>query len=183
MCYPLSVMKKMFFVFGFLFVGAGCVPVAVEPPVSTSADDSALWIVSEVTSKEIRYVLVEWLTGNEAVQAARADGVECGENQACLPSGYYLRYPNGREDIGTWILGDTSSIAVQLICNTESCTPDNPLESNYKTMTFAKYTQVDQLCRNNPFECPYYSIGTEAFFDVQFSEDGMLASMIQRYVP
>ncbi len=174
----------MLLVFSFLLVGAGCVPVAAEPPASVSADDSALWIVSGVTSKEIQYAPLEWLTGDEAVQAARADGRECGTDQACMPNGYYLRYPNGEGNMSTWTLGDTSSITVQLICNTESCTPDNPRENAYKTMTFAEYNVATQSCRDNLLECPYYSIGTEMnFFDVQFSEDGVLTSMIQRYVP
>lgn len=160
-------MKKVFLACGLFFMDAGCVSTSVDAPMSLSADDSVLWSVSKVTSGEIQYTPIEWLIGDEAVQAARADGIECEEDQACLPNGYYLRYPNGEGHTSTWTLGDTSSITVQLICNTESCTPDNPRENGYKTMNFSKYNTATQSCRDNPLECPYYSIGAGAdFFDV-----------------
>lgn len=181
-------MKKMLICAALLLMGAGCTsasgvsPQRAEP--STTPASSELWIVSGVNAQEIAYTPIDWLTGDEARAEAQKDGIECGDNQACLPNGYYLKYRDGVDaDPRTWTLGDTSNITVKLICNSEDCTPDNPQENGFVSMSYEAYLQAAQGCFADPFTCPYYGIAADMqFFNVTFN-NGVISSLEERYVP
>lgn len=176
--------------------GAGCAQnnISLES-IQTSASESTssapnlvrpsdanteLWIVQEVSADQITYVPIEWFTGDQALTEARKDGCEDG----CAPNGFYWRYQGGDKMSKMWLLGDTSSIRVKLICNRGDCYPDNPSVDGFKSLSYTSYLSADSHCRTTPTDCAYYAIGTGMdFFQVTFSDDDIIMQLSEWYVP
>lgn len=163
-----------------VFLGAGCLftdDASMIP--STSTEQAAIWIVSDISAGEIRYQPIEWFSGDEAEAEARKDGCV----SACTSNGFYWRYQD-EQARQTWTLGDTSSIVVRLICNTDDCLPDDPAQDHYETVSFGDLVVAEASCQASLENCPYYALGTRMdFFDVTFTDEGHIQSMIQHYVP
>ena len=170
-------MKKLSFILlALVTLGAGC--LASNTP-STTTKTSALWIVSDASENKLTYKPIDWFSGDAAIEEAEKDGCKT----ACAPGGFYWRYQNDEDKRETWVLGNSSAITVKLICNADTCTPDDPAQSELKTVSFKEYLAAEAQCRALSDDCPYYSLGTGAgFFDITFS-GGSIETITQHYVP
>lgn len=148
-----------------------------RPTPSTTNESSAIWVISDVTKNEITYRPIDWFGGDEAIEEAKKDGC----TGACAPGGFYWRYTS---DAQSWVVNDSSQIAVELICNSEDCFPEGVTELTPVDVSFRDYVSAEALCGTSLDDCRYYSIGMGFdFFDVTFTADGHLETMTQRYVP
>ena len=166
-------------------VGGGCIAnnQQTSSGISVVANNDSRtekWIVKSVSDSEIKYLPIDWYEGDEAINQAKLDG--CTSEQSCAPSGFYWRYQDSKETTQSIILDNTSSINVQLICNTETCKPDST-ENGYQAMSYSDYLKADALCRTAPLDCQYYSVGTGMdFFEVTI-QDTEIQTIKEFYVP
>lgn len=132
-----------------------------------------LWAIYDFRSGFLEFSEVKWLTGEEAIEAAKADGA-CMIEEACAPNGFYIDIEEGRTN---WVLRDTEDTEVILIvCPESGCQESEPI-------SFDEYLEAHNLCKEDRLSCPYYNIGNEyELFDVTSNPLGII-KMVERYVP